>query len=193
MKNVALAAAAASTVTDHFDSARAFAALRAIPGRMEPVLVESAAALPRVLVDFAHTPDGVEQALQASRAHFSGALWCVLGCGGNRDAAKRPVMAATAEQHADHLVITSDNPRDEAAETIAEQMLAGMKTPQAAVVELDRARAIEHTVAQAAAGDVLLLAGKGHEQYQEIAGVQYPFSDLAVAQAALLQRAGGAV
>ena len=115
-------------------------------------------------------------------------LWCVLGCGGDRDASKRPLMAAAAEAVADHVVITSDNPRSEQAQHIAADMLKGLKAPQAVYQELDRAKAIQHAVTTAGPQDVILIAGKGHEVTQEIAGVKYPFDDRVHAQQALRHR-----
>jgi UDP-N-acetylmuramoyl-L-alanyl-D-glutamate--2,6-diaminopimelate ligase len=118
-----------------------------------------------------------------------GELTCVLGCGGDRDAAKRPLMAAAAEQYAQHVVLTSDNPRSEAPQTILNQMRAGLQRMEQAVVMVDRAQAIAHTVQHAGTQDVVLVAGKGHEDYQEIAGVKHPFSDVQHARAALAARA----
>jgi UDP-N-acetylmuramyl tripeptide synthase len=112
-------------------------------------------------------------------------VWCVFGCGGDRDATKRPLMAAVAERNADHVVVTSDNPRSEKPEAIISQILLGLSSADAADVQADRARAIAETVAQAAAEDVILVAGKGHEDYQEIQGVKHPFSDQAHARQAL--------
>ena len=114
-----------------------------------------------------------------------GKLWCVFGCGGDRDATKRPLMAAVAEKNADQVVVTSDNPRGEKPENIISQILLGLSHNQCVEVQADRALAIAETVAAAAPQDVILLAGKGHEEYQEIAGVKHPFSDRAHAQAAL--------
>lgn len=143
---------------------------------------------PLVVVDYAHTPDALHNALAALRAHTRGRLLCVFGCGGERDRGKRPLMAAVAEAGADRVLVTSDNPRGEVAQTIIEEILAGLQQPQRAVVQVDRAQAIRQAILQADAGDVILLAGKGHEDYQEIAGVKYPFSDIDQAQAALAAR-----
>lgn len=173
-----------------------------VPGRMQPVwpadaldganAADSAAAADiTVLVDYAHTPDALDQALQAlqpmARAR-QGRLVCLFGCGGNRDATKRPLMAAVAERQADVLVLTSDNPRLEDPAAILQDMLAGLSNVAAARVLPDRAGAIAHTIAHARAGDVVLLAGKGHEDYQDVAGVKRPFSDLAHARTALQAR-----
>ncbi|GAB4204618.1 MAG: UDP-N-acetylmuramoyl-L-alanyl-D-glutamate--2,6-diaminopimelate ligase [Tibeticola sp.] len=162
--------------------------LNPVPGRMERLGGDGQ---PLVVVDYAHTPDALEQVLRALRslaAGRGGRLWCVFGCGGDRDAGKRAQMGAAAERLADAVVLTSDNPRSEPPQAILAQICAGMTRPPW-LVESDRARAINEVVArQAAAADVVLLAGKGHEDYQEIAGVRRPFSDRAQALAALAQR-----
>lgn len=171
------------------DVARVCAALPAVPGRMARVNADGDEALPQVVVDYAHTPDAVAQALQALRPLAlarGGRLICVLGCGGDRDAAKRPLMAAAAERQADCVVLTSDNPRGEDPLQILAQMQSGLRG--AAEVWPDRAQAIAHSVAQADARDVVLIAGKGHEDYQEVAGVRHPFSDVQQARAALQAR-----
>jgi UDP-N-acetylmuramyl-tripeptide synthetase len=156
-----------------------------VPGRMERIIL---AGRPLVAVDYAHTPDALDKGLQALRplaAQRGGQLWCIFGCGGDRDPTKRPLMAAVAEKNADRVVVTSDNPRSEKAEAIISQVLLGLSHAQCVEVQADRARAIAETVAAAGPNDVILLAGKGHEDYQEIAGVKHPFSDQAHAQAAL--------
>jgi len=172
------------------DVVQACSGLSPVPGRMDAVAV---AGRPLVVVDYAHTPDALEKVLGALRplaSGRSGQLWCVFGCGGDRDAGKRPLMAAAAEKGADHVVVTSDNPRSEDPARIIEQVLQGFSRRDVAEVQPDRALAIAHTVARAQAGDVILLAGKGHENYQETAGVKAPFSDRAHAQAALDRGAG---
>jgi UDP-N-acetylmuramoyl-L-alanyl-D-glutamate--2,6-diaminopimelate ligase len=141
----------------------------------------SVAGQPLVAVDYAHTPDALAKALDALRPLAqarSGRLWCVFGCGGNRDTAKRPLMGAVAAAHADRVVVTSDNPRSEAMDAIISQILLGLTGVSGVQVEPDRARAIAQTLAQASPLDVVLLAGKGHEDYQEIAGKRLPFSDI---------------
>ena len=172
------------------DAARTSGLLTAVPGRLQPV--EGAApGLTRVLVDYAHTPDALDKALGALRGLASlrgGQLVCVVGCGGDRDAGKRPQMAAVAEAAADVVVLTSDNPRSEDPLTILAQMKAGLARPHAASVIPDRAAAIAQAIAQAGPNDVVLLAGKGHEDYQEVGGVRHPFSDAQQAGAALRQR-----
>lgn len=142
---------------------------------------------PLVVVDYAHTPDALEQALHAVRAHCAGRLICVFGCGGERDAGKRPQMGAIAERLADLAIVTDDNPRGEDGDAIVAQILGGMRRPT--TVERDRASAIALAIAQAGADDVVLIAGKGHETYQEGAAGKRPFDDLAVARAVLAQPA----
>jgi UDP-N-acetylmuramoyl-L-alanyl-D-glutamate--2,6-diaminopimelate ligase len=144
---------------------------------------------PLVVVDYAHTPDALEQALTALRAHCAGQLICVFGCGGDRDAGKRPVMGEIAERLADSIVVTDDNPRSEDGDAIVAQIVAGLSRPGQAKVERDRAAAIRWAVTRAKAGDVVLVAGKGHETYQESIAGKRPFDDFAVARAALEVRA----
>lgn len=180
------------------DAVRACTGLPAVPGRMEPVVLPDktglAGRMPLVLVDYAHTPDALEKALQALRpvaAARGGRLWAVFGCGGNRDAAKRPLMGAAACRVADALVITSDNPRGEEPAAIMADVLRGVSPGCPVHAEVDRAQAIAHAVLQAAVADVVLIAGKGHEDYQEVAGVRRPFSDQIEARSALMARAEG--
>lgn len=152
--------------------------LTPVPGRMECL---GAPGQPLAAVDYAHTPDALGKALVALRSlaeQRGGQLWCVFGCGGDRDAAKRPLMGAMAACHADRVVVTSDNPRSEKPEVIISQILLGLTGHAALTVQPDRAQAIAQALAQAAANDVLLIAGKGHEDYQEVAGQRLPFSDL---------------
>jgi len=161
-----------------------------VPGRMERLGGDGA---PMVAIDYAHTPDALDKALQALRPlarQRGGRLWCVFGCGGNRDTTKRPLMAAVAEKNADCVVVTSDNPRREKPEAIISQILLGLSHRQCVQVEADRARAIAATLQGAAAADVVLIAGKGHEDYQEVLGVKHPFSDADHARAALAARSG---
>ncbi len=173
----------------------ACAGLSPVPGRMEQVTA-SALGQPLVLVDYAHTPDALQKALRALQPlarQRGGALWVVVGCGGDRDASKRPLMAAAAEREAGHAVLTSDNPRSEDPAAILRQMSAGLASPDAALIEPDRARAIELAVQRADARDVVLIAGKGHEDYQDVLGEKKPFSDLLQARAALARRLGQGV
>ena len=159
-----------------------------VPGRMEQVTALNA---PLIAVDYSHTPDALEKALQALRPlaeQRAGKLWCVFGCGGNRDAGKRPLMGRIAQTQADEVIVTSDNPRGEAPETIIDDIVRGMAQSAHWHVQVDRAAAIEDAVLRAAPLDVILVAGKGHEDYQEIAGVKHPFLDTAQASAALAKR-----
>ena len=147
---------------------------------------------PLVVVDYAHTPDALDNALQSLRpiaVTRGGALWCVFGAGGDRDPSKRPVMGRIAESLSDHVVITSDNPRGESAYKIIADIRSGLsKEPY--LSEVDRAQAIKRALREAQATDVVLIAGKGHEEYQEVAGLRQPFSDVEVARAAMLSRTG---
>ena len=172
-------------------AAEACAALTPVPGRMQRVVADGMTDGPQVVVDYAHTPDALDKALQALQplaAARGGALWCVFGCGGNRDARKRPLMGALAERLAQQVVITSDNPRQEAPAAILADVLAGLQQPARATVIEDRRAAIAHAVAAAAPADVVLVAGKGHEDYQEIGTERRPFSDVAEARHALAAR-----
>lgn len=148
---------------------------RAVSGRMEHF--GGATGQPLVVVDYAHTPDALLQVLQTLREHCRGDLWCVFGCGGDRDRDKRPKMGAIAERVADRLIITDDNPRHEAGAAIIDDILAGIHDRQCVVVQRDRAAAITHAVQSATAGDVVLVAGKGHEEYQLVGDQILPFSD----------------
>ena len=160
--------------------------LRPVAGRMNRLGGERD--LPLAVVDYAHTPDALEQALSSLRAHVTGRLFCVFGCGGERDRGKRPQMAAIAEALADRVIVTDDNPRGEDGDAIVAQIVAGFARPRAVTVQRDRARAIALALSEARAGDVVLIAGKGHEPYQEIAGVRHPFDDVDVARRALEAR-----
>ncbi|MGL5106003.1 MAG: glutamate ligase domain-containing protein, partial [Plesiomonas shigelloides] len=130
-----------------------------------------------VLVDYAHTPDALEKALEAARLHCHGQLWCVFGCGGDRDRGKRPLMGALAEQLADRVVITDDNPRTEDPQAIVADILAGLVAPGVAQVIAGRAEAVTAAVMNAAPNDVVLLAGKGHEDYQIVGQRKLDYSD----------------
>ncbi|MEJ1098038.1 MULTISPECIES: UDP-N-acetylmuramoyl-L-alanyl-D-glutamate--2,6-diaminopimelate ligase [unclassified Pseudoxanthomonas] len=140
---------------------------------------------PLVVIDYAHTPDALEQALSSLRDHVHGRLICVFGCGGERDTGKRPQMAASAERLADLVIVTDDNPRGEDGDRIIADIMAGFSRPDDVTVLRDRGRAIAYAIDQAGANDIVLVAGKGHEPYQEINGVKHPFDDTAVARAAL--------
>ena len=149
--------------------------------------------MPLIAVDYAHTPDALEKALRAlqpAAQQRKGKLWCVFGCGGDRDNSKRPLMGKAAQAYADCVLVTSDNPRSEQPESIIDQILVGMQQGETLHVQTDRAAAIAEAIARADACDVVLIAGKGHEDYQETKGVRHPFSDMAEAQKALAVREG---
>ncbi|MBS7457746.1 UDP-N-acetylmuramoyl-L-alanyl-D-glutamate--2,6-diaminopimelate ligase [Coralloluteibacterium stylophorae] len=163
--------------------AAALAQLAPVPGRMQRLA--PVPGRPLVVVDYAHTPDALEQSLVSLRAHTAGRLVCVFGCGGERDRGKRPQMAAVAEALADQVVVTDDNPRREDGDAIVAEILAGFARGGDVHVDRDRARAIARAIAHAGEGDAVLVAGKGHETYQDIGGVLHPFDDAAVARGAL--------
>ncbi|HCR33833.1 MAG TPA: UDP-N-acetylmuramoyl-L-alanyl-D-glutamate--2,6-diaminopimelate ligase, partial [Stenotrophomonas sp.] len=180
-------------------------ALQPIRGRMNRLGGEDG--LPTVVVDYAHTPDALEQALESLHGHLQGTLYCVFGCGGERDTGKRPQMAAIAERLANQVIVTDDNPRGEDGDVIVADILAGFAghgSPSGAVagregaprdlahvtVQRSRARAIGLAVKRAGAGDIILIAGKGHEPYQEVNGVRHDFDDTEVSAAALAAKAG---
>ncbi|TAG36177.1 MAG: UDP-N-acetylmuramoyl-L-alanyl-D-glutamate--2,6-diaminopimelate ligase [Polaromonas sp.] len=167
------------------DAATAASALPSVPGRLETL---ANSGQPLVAIDYAHTPDALEKVLLALHgvAHSRGGqLWCLFGCGGDRDTSKRALMAASAQKNADQLVVTSDNPRREDPQRIIDHILQGLTRGDSVHVQPDRALAIAQTVARAQPCDVVLLAGKGHETYQDMDGVKHPFSDVQHAQAAL--------
>jgi UDP-N-acetylmuramoyl-L-alanyl-D-glutamate--2,6-diaminopimelate ligase len=171
--------------------AQGMARLPAVPGRLQRVASDDGDAGPLVLVDYAHTPDALDKCLQAVRPlaqQRGGRLWCVFGCGGNRDAGKRPLMGAAAQHGADQVIVTSDNPRGEDPAAIIHQILLGTIAATHVRAEPDRAAAIRLALAEADALDVVLIAGKGHEDYQETAGRRQPFSDMAQARDALSLR-----
>jgi UDP-N-acetylmuramyl-tripeptide synthetase len=173
------------------DAVGACSGLLPVPGRTETLAMQGQ---PLVVIDYAHTPDALEKvllALKPSAARRGGRLWCVFGCGGDRDATKRPLMAAVAEKAADQIVVTSDNPRSENPLAIICQVLLGLSHRDAVHVQADRAAAITHALSLAQPEDVVLLAGKGHESFQEIGGQKLPFSDRDHAQTALNARAAG--
>lgn len=182
--------------------AQALGGLTPVPGRLERVPSAGPAPQPAVVVDYAHTPDALDKALQALAPLASargGKLWCVFGCGGDRDASKRPLMGRVAVEGASHVVVTSDNPRSEPPGDILAQVMAGAQqatrsgdATHSLVALEDRREAIVHAVRAAQPTDVVLIAGKGHEQTQEIAGEKQPFSDVEEALAALARRPGAA-
>ena len=159
--------------------------LSPVDGRME--IVGDTAEITAV-VDYAHTPDGLRSALKGLRDHFSGNIWCVFGCGGNRDKGKRPIMGEIAEAFADKVIIADDNPRNEEGDKIVEHIQSGMKSPEQTVVLRDREKAIAYAIGNAEPGDVVLVAGKGHETYQDVGGSRLIFSDANQVRLALQAR-----
>lgn len=166
---------------------RALGECGAPPGRMESFGGEAGA--PLVIVDYAHTPDALDKALAAARAHASGRLGVVFGCGGDRDPGKRPLMGEIAARRADRVWITDDNPRTELPAAITADIARGVPAGLPVRIEHDRAAAIRGALAEAGPGDVVLIAGKGHEDYQEVGRTRRPFSDQAIVRAALGERA----
>ena len=154
--------------------------ITAVPGRMQ---VLGGGSLPRVVVDYAHTPDALAKALENLKAQTQGRLICVFGCGGNRDKGKRPLMGAEASKLADVVIVTSDNPRHENPLQIIADVVTGITGRHEVIA--DREDAIQQAIALARTGDTVLLAGKGHENYQQIESVKHPFSDIAIAASAL--------
>lgn len=150
-----------------------------VPGRMEAF---GGGELPTVIVDYAHKPEALKQVLMTLRDCCTGKLWCVLGCGGNRDKTKRPIMGQLAEQHADYLIVTDDNPRREDPKQIVADILQEMIAPHSAIVEHDRERAIAHAINCAQPQDIILVAGKGHESYQIVGEQKILFSDVLTVQ-----------
>jgi UDP-N-acetylmuramoyl-L-alanyl-D-glutamate--2,6-diaminopimelate ligase len=165
------------------DAVKALSTLKPVAGRMQQY---GGGELPLVVIDYAHTPDALEQVLKSLRAQTKGQLVCVFGCGGDRDSGKRPLMGKVASELADQVIVTSDNPRGELPAEIIKVVMSGVK--QNAISIENRADAIAHAIKNTQAGDVILVAGKGHENYQEIAGVKYPFSDIEKAQHSLRER-----
>jgi len=161
----------------------ALAQLQSVPGRMQQC---GGGKLPLVVVDYAHTPDALEKVLMTLREQAPGQLICLFGCGGERDAGKRPLMGSVAAALADQVIVTSDNPRSESPEAIIAEVLHGMNDA-VYQVQPDRAQAIKLAILSAQPGDIVLLAGKGHETYQEVAGVKQPFDDVEQARLALQQ------
>jgi UDP-N-acetylmuramoyl-L-alanyl-D-glutamate--2,6-diaminopimelate ligase len=152
------------------------------PGRMETLV---ATGKPLAIVDYAHTPDALEKLLGAARRHTTGKLICIFGCGGDRDPGKRPIMAAAAERLADVTIVTDDNPRTEDGDAIVADIVKGFAAPARALIERDRAKAIAQGIALGKPGDVVVIAGKGHEDYQIVGAERRRFSDREVARAAL--------
>lgn len=165
------------------DALAVSAQLRTVPGRAEAFRAKDGG--PLVVVDYAHTPQALQQILQAMKAHAAGRLICVFGCGGERDAGKRPLMARSAADGADVVIVTDDNPRREDPAKIVEQIVAGFTHQDRYQIEHDRKAAIAQAIDQAHAGDVVVIAGKGHETTQDIGGHKHRFSDRALVAARL--------
>ena len=170
--------------------AAGIAALRAVPGRLEPV--ENSLGI-TVLVDYAHTPDALRNVLASCRGLTDGQLICVFGCGGDRDRAKRPLMAQAVSELADLAILTSDNPRTEDPQQILSDARQGLRGKEGTqhLVEVDRRRAIALAVGRALPGDLVMIAGKGHEDYQIVGTEKRPFDDRLVAAEALRAREEG--
>jgi UDP-N-acetylmuramoyl-L-alanyl-D-glutamate--2,6-diaminopimelate ligase len=151
--------------------------LRTVPGRMETCRVANR---PLAVIDYAHTPQALASVLGSLRAHCSGQLICVFGCGGDRDRGKRPLMATAAEQLADKVIVTDDNPRTENAKTICDEIFSGFSRSSNVTLIHDREQAIRHALANATSDDIVLIAGKGHEDYQIIGTEKHPFSDMEI-------------
>lgn len=162
--------------------------LVAAPGRMQPIVVDEQEQEIQVVVDYAHTPDALENTLKALVQHKTGRIWTVFGCGGDRDKSKRPLMGRIAEKFSDYVIVTNDNPRSEDPASIAADIVRGLNNPNGCLVIADRAQAIDFAIQQAKADDLVLLAGKGHEDYQIFASQTLPFSDSQQARLALQRR-----
>ena len=186
LSNLLAVVAAAATKIPLFDVLGAIPLIKAPTGRMELINMES---VPGVVVDYAHTPDALEKVLITLRAHSVGKLWVVFGCGGERDTGKRSKMGAIAERYTDRVVLTSDNPRGEPEDQIIAQIKRGMLGE--AIIKTDRRDAIRHAIFSAASDDLVLIAGKGHEDFQHVASGQLPFSDQHQVRSALLDRQDG--
>jgi UDP-N-acetylmuramoyl-L-alanyl-D-glutamate--2,6-diaminopimelate ligase len=167
------------------DALAALNQVKTVPGRMEKINATNVL----VVVDYAHTPGALTSALKALRDHTQQRILCVFGCGGDRDKGKRPLMASIAEQGADVVIVTDDNPRTENPQAIVQDMMAGFERPENIVVEHNRAKAIRHAMQQAQTGDVVLIAGKGHEQVQIFAHKTEVFDDRQQAAEALQELA----
>jgi UDP-N-acetylmuramoyl-L-alanyl-D-glutamate--2,6-diaminopimelate ligase len=182
-ENLALALAVLLAWDMPLDAAMAaLAQVQPVVGRMMTFLAPNR---PRVVVDYAHTPDALEKVLRSAREHVDGRLVCVFGCGGDRDPSKRPQMGAVARRLADRVILTDDNPRSEDPAQIVVDILSGIEARDTVHIEHDRATAIRVGIAAAGTNDLVLVAGKGHEDYQEVGGQRMPFSDIEQVQQAL--------
>ncbi len=174
---LAVIAAAVAMDVDVGTLEKALGNIAPVAGRMQRFFVPRK---PTIVVDYAHTPDALASVLGALRPHAQGNVWCVFGCGGDRDPGKRALMAAIAEQHADRIIVTDDNPRTEPPRQIVNHIMAGFQFPDRVVIEHDREKAISHAMHHAGKDDLILVAGKGHEDYQEIGVLRRPYSDIEV-------------
>ena len=165
---------------------KSLAAIHSVDGRVEIIAEEGK---PSVVVDYAHTEQGLMAVCRSMRDHFSGDVWCVFGCGGDRDRSKRPLMAKVAETYADKIIVTTDNPRHEDPQSIIDEVLTGFSSLDNVEVILDRRQAIDIAISNALPGDVVLLAGKGHETSQIVGDVHIAFDDRRVARELLSGRA----
>jgi UDP-N-acetylmuramyl-tripeptide synthetase len=188
---IAVAASLLCRGTSREGVAQAMSTMRAAPGRMQRVALDGMhREAPTIYVDYAHTPDALEKAISAARETCSGELWVVFGCGGDRDATKRPIMGEIAAKNAHRVIVTSDNPRNEPPGTIIKDIVEGIELARrkSVEIEIDRRRAIDFAVLNAKNVDTILIAGKGHEDYQEIVGERFHFSDVEEAKRALTMR-----
>ena len=160
--------------------------MKAPSGRMESVYVDNSHLLPKVLVDFSHTPDALKLSLQSIRDHYDGKIWCVFGCGGDRDRGKRKMMGNIAEHYADYVIVTSDNPRNENPEKIISDILEGISSKVETIVS--REEAINFAIMKANKSEIILIAGKGHESYQKIGEETLEFSDHKISKKSLIRR-----
>ena len=160
--------------------------MKAPSGRMESVDVDNNHLLPKVLVDFSHTPDALKLSLQSIRDHYDGKIWCVFGCGGDRDRGKRKMMGNIAERYADYVIVTSDNPRNENPEKIISDILEGISSEVETIVS--REEAINFAIMKANKNEIILIAGKGHESYQKIGEETLEFSDHKISKRSLIRR-----
>ncbi len=172
-------AALGSTLKELQPVLEALKTVQAADGRMQSIGSDKT---PTAIVDYAHTPDALEKALNAIREHCSGLIWCVFGCGGDRDSGKRPLMAAVAEKLSNRVIVTQDNPRLESEENIEKDIFTGFKKPEKALYISDREKAIAHAISHAQTNDAILIAGKGHEDYQIIGKTKNHFSDIEICQ-----------
>ncbi len=184
----AMVAGAVALKVDAETIQKAFSLVETVPGRMDRVLIDAEFT---VLVDYAHTPDALVNVLQTSRPLTNGRLICVFGCGGDRDRGKRPLMAQAVAENCDEAVVTSDNPRSEKPETILNEILKGMPLDFPHTVIADRKEAILCAIRIARPGDCIVIAGKGHETYQEISGVRHHFNDKEVVMQAFAEMENG--